>query len=324
MPDMTQQAPHCIVALAYEGLWPLEFGIAAEIFGWSRPELDTDWYDFRVVCSENVSRAVGGFTLTSPYGLDSLQDADTIIVPGWRNVGEPPPAEIQNALISAHERGARLVSYCSGAFVFAHSGLLDGRRATTHWRYLPMMRDRFPLIETQEDVLYVHDANIITSAGSSAAIDASLHVIRCDHGSAIANKIARSLVAPPHRDGGQSQYVEAPIQERPGTSIASVLDWARENLDKPLTVTELAQHAGMSDRTFLRRFRDGTGTTPLKWLRSERVFRAMSLLESTQMDTADIAHQCGFGATDTFRAVFRQVSGTSPLAYRQRFDARDG
>ena len=183
------------------------------------------------------------------------------------------------------------------------------------------MKQQFPEIDLVEDVLYVDAGSIITSAGSSAAIDASLHVIRQDFGSGVANKVARSLVAPPHRDGGQSQYVEAPVQQRPGKSIAGVLDMAREQLDRPLTITCLADLAGMSERTFLRRFREGTGTTPLKWLRRERVFRAMNLLETTRLDTADIALQSGFASVETFRTAFREIAGTSPLAYRKRFEA---
>ena len=314
---------HRIVTLAYDGLWPLEFGIAAEIFGWPRPELEHAWYDFRIACSSSPARAVGGFSVSSPHGIDSLDNADTVIIPGWHSITEPPPEQILDAVRAAHARGARLLSYCTGAFVFAHAGLLDGRQATTHWRYLPLMKDLFPRTEIVDDVLYVDDANIVTAAGSSSAIDASLHIIRKDHGSGIANKVARSLVTPPHRDGGQSQYVEAPVQERPGKSIAVVLDWAREVLDQPLTITCLARQSGMSERTFLRRFREGTGTTPLKWLRRERVFRTMQLLEATSLDIGDIALQSGFASVETFRTAFKQITGTSPLAYRKRFEVID-
>ena len=323
MTDRNIPARHLIVALAYEGLWPLEFGIAAEIFGWPRPEVDKDWYEFRVACPNQSTQAIGGYAISSPYGIESLYEADTIIIPGWQNIIAPPPQEILDALRTAHANGTRLLSFCTGAFVFAHAGLLDGQQATTHWRHLPLLKELFPDIEVVDDVLYVDDGNIVTSAGSSAAIDASLHVIRKDHGSGVANKIARSLVAPPHRDGGQSQYVEAPVQERPGKSVAAVLDWAREMLDQPLTIACFAQQAGMSERTFLRRFREGTGTTPLKWLRRERVFRAMQLLESTPLDITDVALQSGFASVETFRTAFRQIACTSPHAYRKRFEAID-
>lgn len=282
-----------------------------------------DWYDFRVAAPPGTNRAMGGFSISSDHGLEALRDADTIIIPGWRDVADAPPDDLLDALTAAHARGARLMSYCTGAFVLAHAGLLNGRKATTHWNYLARMQQRFPQVHLVEDVLYVDDGNIITSAGSSAAIDASLHVIRQDYGSGTANKVARSLVAPPHRDGGQSQYIEAPVQERPGRSIAGVLDEVRAQLDRPLTITCLASLAGMSERTFLRRFREGTGTTPLKWLRRERVFRAMNLLETTRLDIADVASQSGFASIETFRTAFRQIAGTSPHAYRKRFEAVD-
>ncbi|WP_035578104.1 transcriptional regulator FtrA [Hyphomonas jannaschiana] len=323
MPDTTFAPRHRVVALVYDRLWPLEFGIAAEIFGWERPELGVDWYDFRVAAPPGTNRAMGGFSISSDHGLEALRDADTIIIPGWRDVADTPPDDLLDALTAAHARGARLMSYCTGAFVLAHAGLLNGRKATTHWNYLARMQQRFPQVHLVEDVLYVDDGNIITSAGSSAAIDASLHVIRQDYGSGTANKVARSLVAPPHRDGGQSQYIEAPVQERPGRSIAGVLDEVRAQLDRPLTITCLASLAGMSERTFLRRFREGTGTTPLKWLRRERVFRAMNLLETTRLDIADVASQSGFASIETFRTAFRQIAGTSPHAYRKRFEAVD-
>ena len=213
---------HRVVTLVYDRLWPLEFGIAAEVFGWERPELDLDWYDFRVAAPSGTNRAMGGFSISSAHGLEITRTADTIIIPGWRDADEIPPDDMLDALTAAHKRGARLMSYCTGAFVLAQAGLLDGRQATTHWSYLSRMKQKFPDIDLVEDVLYVDSGNIITSAGSSAAIDASLYVIRQDYGSGTANKVARSLVAPPHRDGGQSQYIEAPVQERPGRSIAGV------------------------------------------------------------------------------------------------------
>ncbi len=323
MPYNGSAPPHRVVTIAYDRLWPLEFGIAAEIFGWKRPDLGVEWYDFRVAASPGANRAMGGFSISAEHGLEITEDADTIIIPGWRDVEDAPPDDLLDALTAAHARGARLVSYCTGAFVLAHAGLLNGRQATTHWNYLPRIKQQFPDVDLIADVLYVDSGSIITSAGGSAAIDASLHVIRQDYSSGIANKVARNLVAPPHRDGGQSQYVEAPVQERPGKSIAGVLDMAREQLDRPLTITCLADLAGMSERTFLRRFREGTGTTPLKWLRRERVFRAMNLLETTRLDIADIALQSGFASVETFRTAFREIAGTSPLAYRKRFEAVD-
>ncbi|KCZ53578.1 hypothetical protein HY29_16825 [Hyphomonas beringensis] len=319
---MPHPAPaHRVVTIAYEPLWPLEFGIAGEIFGWNRPELEMDWYDYQVAGPKRSVRSVGGYSIRIDAGLEALETADTIIIPGWNDKNKRPPEPLLEALRKAHARGARLVSYCTGCFVLAHSGLLNGGRATTHWRYISLLQQQFPEIEIVDDVLYVDNGGIITSAGSSAAMDASLYIVRQDHGANVANTVARSLVTPPHRDGGQSQYIEAPIQERPGKTIASVLDWAREQLDRPLTISSMASHAGMSERTFLRRFREGAGTTPLKWLRRERIFRAMNLLETTTLDTADIATQSGFASLETFRTAFRDIAGTSPNAYRRRFDA---
>lgn len=320
MPE-TGHRPHRVVTLAYDRLWPFEFGIAVEIFGWSRPEIiDVEWYDFAVAGPEAPIRTLGGMTMQPDHGYEVAETADTVIVPAWRDIHERPPEEMLAALRAAHANGARIVSFCTGAFVLAHAGLLDGRRATTHWRDLPQLKEYFPDIQTVDNVLYVDEGDVITSAGSSAGVDCSLHIIRRDYGAAMANQIARSLVTPPHRDGGQSQYIEAPYQERPGQSIGSVLDWVRERLDQPLTISELASHAGMSERTFLRRFREGTGLTPLKWLRRERVFRAMGLLEKTSLGLSDISVQSGFGSVETFRSAFREIAGTPPLTYRKRFD----
>ncbi|MEM5518546.1 helix-turn-helix domain-containing protein [Henriciella sp. AS95] len=313
--------PQRVVALAYDRLWPLEFGIAVEIFGWARPEIiGVPWYDFTVAGPVEPIRTIGGMTMQPPHGYDAVAGADTIIVPAWRDIYERPPQDMLDAVRAAYEAGARVVSYCTGAFVLANAGLLDGRKATTHWRDLPELKRQFPKIEIVEDVLYVDEGDVITSAGSSAAVDCSLHIIRQDYGAEMANTIARSLVTPPHRDGGQSQYVEAPYQERAGQSVSGVLDWARERLGEPLTISELAEEAGMSERTFLRRFREGTGVTPLKWLRRERVFRAMGLLEKTELSLIDVSAQSGFGSVETFRAAFREIAGTPPHAYRKRFE----
>lgn len=314
---------HRIVTVAYDRLWPLEFGIAVEIFGWSRPEIiDVAWYDHVVAGPKEPIRTLGGMTMQPALGYEALETAETVIVPAWRDIHERPPEDLLDALKAARRNGARIISFCTGAFVLAHAGLLSGRRATTHWRDLPVLKETFPDIEIVEDVLYVDEGDVITSAGSSAAVDCSLHVIRLDYGAEIANTIARSLVTPPHREGGQSQYIEAPYQVRPGQSVSATLEWARERLDQPVSITELAEHAGMSERTFLRRFREGTGVTPLKWLRRERIFRAMSLLEKTDLSLMDVSAQSGFGSVETFRTAFRDIAGTSPHAYRKRFEMR--
>lgn len=320
MPDTTH-SQHRVAVMAYDRMWPLEFGIATEIFGWARPEIiDAVWYDFLVAGPDAPIRTIGGMTMQPDHGYNAVSSADTVIIPAWRDVNECPPEPMLEAVRGARKNGARMVSFCTGAYVLAHAGILDGRRATTHWRDLGQLKRQFPKIETVEDVLYVDDGDVITSAGSSAGVDCSLHIIRKDYGAEMANRIARSLVMPPHRDGGQAQYIEAPIQERSGQSVSGVLEWARERLDQPLSISDMSDVAGMSERTFLRRFRDGTGTTPLKWLRRERVFRAMSLLERTGLSLADVSAQSGFVSTETFRTAFREIVGTTPHAYRKRFE----
>lgn len=316
-----ESGQHRVITLAYDRLWPFEFGVAVEIFGWSRPEiLDIDWYEFRVAGPAEPVRSLGGITLTPDHGYEIAETADTLIIPAWRDIHERPPEAMLDAVKTAHAHGARLVSFCTGAFVLGHAGLLDGRRATTHWRDLSVLKETFPSIEIIEDVLYVDEGDVITSAGSSAAVDCSLHIIRTDYGSEVANRIARSLVTPPHRDGGQAQYIETPVQEGAGQSVSATLDWARERLDRAIEIGELASHAGMSERTFLRRFREGTGVTPLKWLRRERVLRAMRLLERSRLAPPDIAAQCGFGSSESFRAAFKDIAGITPHAYRKRFE----
>ena len=334
MPQSAQQADtqphepnhhvpnHHVVVLAYDGLCTFEFGIALEIFSLPRPEFDFPWYRCSIAGVDPHIRAMGGFSVAVDAGMELLDEADTIIIPGWRGADAVPEPALRDAILKAHARGCRIVTICSGVFVLAHAGILQNGRATTHWRYIDKFRAMFPETEIVDDVLYVDHDNIITSAGSSAGIDACLHVIRSDHGAQVTNTVARRLVMPPHRDGGQAQYVEAPIQERPGKSIAAVLDWARENLDQPIEINDLSRQSGLSQRTFLRRFRDGTGLSPLKWLRRERIIRSMKLLEETDLALVDIAEQCGFQSLETFRIAFRDIAGTPPASYRNRFKLR--
>ncbi|MAS44238.1 MAG: transcriptional regulator FtrA [Rhodobacteraceae bacterium] len=315
-------APHRIVAVVYDGLCTFEFGIVTELFALPRPEFDFPWYDFSLAAAERRPgglRAMGGFRVQVDAGLEALATADTVVIPGWRDRDEAPPAPLVEAIRAAHVRGARMLAICSGGFVLGAAGVLEGRRVTTHWRHMPAMKARFPGVELAEDALYVEDRGVITSAGSSAGIDAGLHLIRADHGARVANIVARRLVMPPHREGGQAQYVDAPVQLRPGRSLAAVLDWARGELARPVAVAEMADRAGMSERSFLRRFREATGTTPLKWLRRERVTRAMKLLEETGLALDDVGANCGFGSAEAFRKAFGEVAGVAPGAYRARF-----
>ena len=316
----SRDTPGLVAALAYDGLCTFEFGIAVEMFGLPRPEFDFPWYEFAVVSAAGRrSRAMGGIVVEASAGLDVLDTARTIIVPGWRDRTERPPKRLLSAIARASQRGARCLSICSGVFVLAAAGLLTGKRATTHWRHIPDLKQLYPDIQVEEDVLYVDEGKVITSAGSAAGIDACLHLIRRDFGSKVANMVARRLVMPPHRDGGQAQYVAAPVQERPGRTISATMDWARRRLAEPLTIGMLAEQAAMSERTFLRRFQESIAMSPAEWLQRERMFRARELLEASRAPLNAIAEQCGYRSLDTFRAAFKRIVGTAPATYRARF-----
>ena len=314
--------PGKIAVLIYDDLCTFEFAIAVELFGLPRPEFEFPWYRFQVVSADGRTiGAKGGVSITAGAGLEGLADAQTIIIPGWRNITRPPPSRLLGALQKAANDGARFLSVCSGAFLLAAAGLLNGKKATTHWKYLPALNAQYPGIKTREDVLYVEDGNIITSAGSAAGIDACLHLIRKDFGTRIANGVARRLVMSPFREGGQSQYVEAPVPVHAGKTIASAMDWARERLDRPVTLKDFAASANMSPRTFQRRFHQNLGLSPLNWLTRERVFRARELLEQTSLSLEEVAVHCGYQSPETFRVAFRRHTRTSPAAYRARFQA---
>lgn len=312
--------PGLVAAVAYDGLCLFEFGVAAELFGLPRPELEVPWYDFIVVGIESRGfRSLGGVNIQATKGLSVLNRAKTIVLPGWKSPHERPPARLLRALRVAHDRGARLMSICSGAFVLGYAGLLDGRRATTHWRYTDQFRSLFPNVELVPDVLYVDEGQVITSAGSAAGIDAGLHLIRRDFGAAVANRVARRLVVTPHREGGQKQFIPSPVGERGGSRFQQVMQWARQHLAEPISVRRLAGQAAMSERNFLRRFREATGATPKAWLLHERISRAQELIETTNEPIDRVAERCGFAATETFRLAFRNRVGLAPAKYRHRF-----
>ncbi len=274
-----------------------------------------------MVCAVDGSPVQAGndMTIGTPYGLDDLTQADTVIVPVWRHDLEPPAALI-GALRAAHERGARMLSFCSGAFALAHAGLLDGRRATTHWACADRLAAQFPEIDVDPSVLYVDEGSILTSAGTAAAVDLCLHVVRLDHGAEVANAVARRMVVPPHRDGGQAQFVEAPMPpDQLDDPFGATFGWAVEHLDQPLSVDALAVRAAMSPRTFARRFRASTGATPHQWLVRQRVLLAMRLLETTDEPVERIASQCGFGSAAVLRTHFQCHVGRSPMGYRRTF-----
>jgi len=314
---------HVVTAVAGSSVAAFELGVAHEVFGLDRSELVDPWYDFRVVAvGDHPIRVVdGSWTISTPYRLADLADADTIVVPAWYAIDQPAEPALLAALVDAHRRGVRLVSVCSGAFLLALAGLLDGRTATTHWKYAANLADRFPDVDVDPNVLYVDGGDgIYTSAGTAAGIDLCLHLVRLDHGAEVANAVARRMVVPAHRDGGQAQFVAAPVPEDPDDdTLSPTLDWAVANLDLPLTVEDLARRALMSPRTFARRFRLATGTTPLQWLLRQRIVHAQQLLEATELPVELIANRCGFGSATALRVHFRRATGTTPLAYRRSF-----
>jgi AraC family transcriptional activator FtrA len=321
---MESRDPRRVAALAYDGLCTFEFGIVVEVFGLPRPELDVEWYNFEVCSLERGPiRATGGIRVEARRGLRSLRQAGTIVIPGWRHADETPPAALVRALRSAHARGARLVSICSGVFVLAATGLLDGKRVTTHWRYVDRLTSRFPNLRVEPDVLYVDEGSILTSAGSAAGIDLCLHIVRRDYGAEIANQVSRRLVTPPHRDGGQAQYVQDPIRSQAAAGLAPVLQWAQSHLSKALQVEDLARKAAMSPRTFARRFGQQTGTTPHQWLMHQRLLAAQRRLENTSEAIDQIAEAVGLQTSAALRQHFSRALGTTPTAYRRRFSTRE-
>jgi transcriptional regulator GlxA family with amidase domain len=293
-----------------------------EVFGRDRRYLADPWYRM-LLCSADaspVATAIDGLTIGCDHGLDDVARADTVIITPSTGASRTVPTDVVDALRVAHRRGARLVSICTGAFVLAAAGVLDGLRATTHWLHTEELAARYPAVKVDADVLYVDEGQVLTSAGSAAGLDLCLHLIRLDHGAEAANTLARRLVVPPHRDGGQAQYVEALVPEAEGaTAMAAILDWSIANLNRSLTVEDLARRAFMSPRTFARRFRESTGTTPLQWLLRQRIVLAKRLLETTDTPVELIALQCGFGSATALRTHFKRQVGISPLAYRRTF-----
>jgi AraC family transcriptional activator FtrA len=311
-----------VVVVAYDGLCTFEFGCATEVFGLPRPEMGEGWYRFAVAAAEpGPLRATGGIRLLADGGLDLLAGAGTVVVPGWRGVAAPVPEPLCAALRAAHAAGARILSLCSGAFVLAAAGLLEGRRATTHWRYAEALTARHPGLRFVPDVLYVDEGSVLTAAGSAAGLDLCLHLVRRDFGLAAANRIARRLVLPAHRQGGQAQYVERPVpRDRAAAArIAPLLDRVRAALDQPWPVARLAAEAAASPRALHRRFLEATGQSPGAWLLAERLAHARGLLEGPPLPVEAVAAACGFNTAASLRHHFRAQLGTSPAAYRARF-----
>jgi AraC family transcriptional regulator, transcriptional activator FtrA len=293
-----------------------ELALAYEVLGSAPAGLRGLWYDVRV-CGTHAVR-VGQFLLEPDCGLDRLARADTVIVPALADVDGEPPADLLEALRVAHESGARVISLCTGAFVLAAAGLLDGLCATTHWAHTDDLAARYPRVTVDPDVLYVDNGSVLTSAGEAAAMDLCLHLIRRDHGPAIANVVARRMVVPPHRAGGQAQLVNTPVPAQDGHPLAELLPWAMRRLDQPLTVEDLARQTNMSSRHLARYFRSATGTTPLQWLLTQRIRRAQELLETTDDSVETITSAAGMGTATTLRRHFHRTIGVPPDTYAAR------
>jgi transcriptional regulator GlxA family with amidase domain len=298
-----------------------EFGTACEVFGIDRSGrgAGVPAFDFRVCTPEpgNVPMK-SGLSMNVSHGLEATEDADLVIMaPFGRDQEMPEP--VLAALRGADARGAWVMSICSGAFALARAGLLDGRRCTTHWHFSRDLAEAYPDVQVDENVLYVQDGNIMSSAGTAAGIDACLHLVRLELGANVAASIARDMVVPPHRDGGQAQYVEQPVPFRADGSLAPTRAWALARLREPLTVADLAAHAHVSERTFARRFASETGMPVLRWLHTERIAAARTALETTDASIDDIAHSCGFGTAANLRKHFRRHVSTTPTAYRRAF-----
>jgi transcriptional regulator GlxA family with amidase domain len=324
---MAVSARHEVAVLALDHVVGLDLGTPSQVLGAARDPDGGRFYRVRTCTPGGAPvRSTAGFTVVPDHGLDLLDTADTVVVPGIHDGpalhdGVLPPA-VSGALTSAHARGARIISICTGAFALAAAGLLDGRPAATHWAHADRFGELFPSVKLDADVLFVDDGEILTSAGVAAGIDLCLHVIRRDHGTEVANSAARRCVVPPWRDGGQAQYTERPVPRFSSTGTALTRAWALDRLGEPLTLERLAVHARMSVRTFTRHFRDETGLSPAQWLLRHRTDRARELLEASDLSVARIARDTGFGSAAALRQRFQQALGVSPLAYRRTFAPR--
>ena len=313
-------ARHRVAAVAYDRLCTFEFGCTVELFALPRPELDVPWYEFAVCAAERGPiRATGGIAVQVSHSLRLLERADTIVIPGWRDADEAPPVELLRKLRQAYDRGARLCSICSGVFVLAAAGVLTGKRATTHWKYIERLTARYPDIVVEPNALYVDEGQVLTSAGSAAGLDMLVHLVRKDFGPRIANQVAQRLVIPPHREGGQAQFVPRPVAADERGRLAKLLDWIRAHLSVEHTIESLAEQAAMSPRTLQREFKAATGLAPYAWLVRERIERAKELLETGRLPTQRIAERVGMGSAESLRHHFRTRVGTTPAQYRARF-----
>lgn len=311
---------HTIAVLAFEGISPFHLSVPCIVFGDDILKLTAPRYRL-YICGEKRGSVstMSGFNIDVEHDLDSLMEADTVIVPAWRDADQQPPKALLQALRTVHSRGGRIVGLCLGTFVLAEAGLLDGRAAATHWAWADEFERSYPQVSLNRNALYIDDGDILTSAGTAAAIDCCLHIVRSDHGAEIANRIARRLVVAPHRDGGQAQYIEKPLPASGADQLGTVIDWAIKHLDEPLSLEKLATHAGMSLRSFTRHFRRKTGTTFTQWLLSQRLAAAQHLLETGSCSIDHVAEMAGFGSTVSLRQHFTRAFSISPSHYRRQF-----
>jgi transcriptional regulator GlxA family with amidase domain len=310
------RVPHRVVVLALPAVLPMEVGMPFQVLGARGGAA----YDVVLAGVRPGPVATsGGFDVVAPLGLEALATADTVVVPAFRPHDRTLEPEVLDALRAAHARGARVASICTGAFALAQAGLLDGRRATTHWGHAAQLAACYPAVEVDADVLFVDEGDVVTGAGIAAGIDVCLHLIRVDHGAAVANRVARLVVAAPHRDGGQAQFIPRDEEPPRQAGLAATREWALERLGTPLTVADLARHAHTSERTFARAFVAETGEPPLRWLNAARVHRARELLETTDWGADRVAEACGLGTAANLRLHFRRAVGVSPSEYRRTF-----
>jgi AraC family transcriptional activator FtrA len=313
---------HVVAAVVDQGALTFDMAIPCEVFGLDRSDIVDPWYAFRLVAAGDATITMQtGFTIEAPFGLGALDSADTIIIPGWSDPEQPPSDALIGALRSAHARGARLVSLCTGAFALAATGLLDNRRATTHWLYADRLLAMFPTIQLDNDALYVDEGDVLTSAGTTAGIDLCLHLVALDHGVDVAAAVARRLVMPLFRSGGQAQYVDIPIADDP-RGLGALLEWGRDHLSAGIGVDDLATQGAMSTRTLSRKFRATIGMAPGEWLQAERLRLAQRLLERTDDPIDVVARRAGYDAAVTMRSQFASRLKTSPRAYRDTFRVR--